>query len=557
MTDRIAPNRLALDLDILKQHRAFLLVLGFAALLFVSDIWAYQEFVRAESYFGLGARLMIEQGDWLTPHAPDEMPLNKPPLTYWLIGISYKLFGVSYGSARLPSVIAALLTMALVYFLGSKIASRRGGILAAAILATSYLFMNFARMAMSDMLLTFFVTASLSTFIVVLTSTNKSMWVIYAAYVALALGVLTKGPVALALVALPIAIELIVSRRREDIAKLRIIRGVVLLLLITAPYFLLVYLRVGSEPLRFFLLGENLRRFTGQIYGSAGRPFWYELVAFFGDFAPWSLLLPLVAWLDWKGRREKAAPRAQRILYLWLASALVLFSLSSFKLDYYLLPIMPAAALLVAPLIAERADQANWPERFTELFLALCAIAALVISLLSLRVAEGLSIHGALRLLPVIVATIGSAAIIYSAIRSTTFNTAIGLCVLIVAIMLSLEQTFLPTFTRYLPAKRLVSEIPADRVWFTSRAASDWANDLAFNLPNGRGVERLTDAMTLQQALRKSGAVVVIREREYADLISRDPQLKILTQAETYGRGGPRLKMLRQPQSERLLVIGR
>lgn len=558
MTDRIAPNRLALDLDTLKQHRAFLLVLGFAALLFVSDIWAYKEFVRAESYFGLGARLMIEQGDWLTPHAPDELPLNKPPLTYWLIGISYKLFGVSYGSARLPSVIAALLTMVLVYFLGTRIANRRSGLLAAAILATSYLFMNFARMAMSDMLLTFFVTASLSTFIVVLTSTDKSIWV-YVAYVALALGVLTKGPVALALVALPIAIELIVSRRREDIAKLQMIRGVGLLLLITAPYFLLVYLRVGSEPLRFFLLGENLRRFTGQIYGSAGRPFWYELVAFFGDFAPWSLLLPLAAWLDWKGRREKGASRAQRILYLWLVSALILFSLSSFKLDYYLLPIMPAAALLVSPLIAERADQTRWLRRLTKLFLTLCAIAVLVISLLSLRVAEGLSIHGSLRLLPVIVATIGSAAIIYSAIRSTTFNTAIGLCVLIVAIMLSLEQTFLPTFTRYLPAKRLVSEIPADRVWFSSRAASDWANDLAFNLPDGRRVERLTrdDAMTLQQALGKPGAVVVIREREYTDLISRDPQLKILAQAETYGRGGPRLKMLRQPQRERLLVIER
>src|ERR1700694_3534746 len=96
----------------LKQHRAFLIVLAFAAILFLSDIWIYQEFVRAESYFALGARLMVESGDWLMPHAPDELPLNKPPLTYWLIGASYKLFGESYGSARLASVGAGLVVLA-------------------------------------------------------------------------------------------------------------------------------------------------------------------------------------------------------------------------------------------------------------------------------------------------------------------------------------------------------------------------------------------------------------------------------------------------------------
>ena len=84
-------------MTLLKEHRLFFIVIAFAAVLFLSDIWIYKEFVRAESYFALGSRLMIEQGDWLMPHAPDELPLNKPPLTYWLIGTSYKLFGVNYG----------------------------------------------------------------------------------------------------------------------------------------------------------------------------------------------------------------------------------------------------------------------------------------------------------------------------------------------------------------------------------------------------------------------------------------------------------------------------
>src|SRR5438105_4981555 len=111
---------------------------------------------------------MIEQGDWLLPHAPDELPLNKPPLTYWVIGISYKLFGANYGAARLPSVLAALLVLAIVYWLGAWLNGKTTGLLSVAMLASSLLFLSFARMAMSDMLLTLCVTASLACFIVAL-----------------------------------------------------------------------------------------------------------------------------------------------------------------------------------------------------------------------------------------------------------------------------------------------------------------------------------------------------------------------------------------------------
>src|SRR2546423_11224036 len=113
-----APILLTTRLHALTTHRAFFLLVALAAVLFLSDIWAYKEFVRAESYFALGARLMIERGEWLAPHAADEQVLNKPPLTYWLIGVSYKVFGASYGAARVPSVIAALCIVGVIYFLG-------------------------------------------------------------------------------------------------------------------------------------------------------------------------------------------------------------------------------------------------------------------------------------------------------------------------------------------------------------------------------------------------------------------------------------------------------
>ena len=156
--------------------------------------------------------------------------------------------------------------------------------------------MSFARMAMSDMLLTLCVTTALACFIAALRGPTPSRWrrFVLVGYVALALGVLAKGPVALALVAMPIGLDLALSRNREGLKRIRVFSGLVLFLLIAAPYFLFVYVRLGAEPLRFFFFGENLLRFTGQIYGQSGRPFWYELAAFFSDFAPWSMLRGLL-----------------------------------------------------------------------------------------------------------------------------------------------------------------------------------------------------------------------------------------------------------------------
>ncbi|HSQ23891.1 MAG TPA: hypothetical protein VLN44_05765, partial [Pyrinomonadaceae bacterium] len=255
--------------------------------------------------------------------------------------------------------------------------------------------------------------------------------------------------------------------------------------------------------------------------------------------------------------RKPAATR--RFLYLWLAAALVVFSLSSFKLDYYLLPIMPAAALIVAPAITHATDFSKSGRRLIKLFFALTAIAVLVVSLISLRVAAVLGINNSLRLLPLLFAAVGFGAVGYCLVRRSAFATAIVLCVCIAATMLSLELTFLPGFTRFLLTKELVSTVPGNRVWFTSPAAGDWANDLAFNLPPGHTVERLTgNHVKVVEIFRNNpDAVVLMREREFNNLAAGELNLKILGQAETYGHGGPRLTMLPNPQREVLLVIGR
>jgi 4-amino-4-deoxy-L-arabinose transferase-like glycosyltransferase len=422
-------------------------------------------------------------------------------------------------------------------------------------------------MAMSDMLLTFFVTAGFACFIAALTEqTPRSPKLVFFGYVALALGVLTKGPVALVLVSIPIGLELIVRRDRASFKRLRILPGLGIFLAIAAPYFFLVYARVGLGPLRFFFLGENLQRFTGQIYESGGRPFWYELAAFFSDFAPWSLLLILAAWFDWRrAERERTSKGITRILYLWLVYTVVLFSLASFKRDYYLLPAMPAAALIIGPLIANAERLPKFARRIVAGFLVICGVVLIAIALLTLRAAVILSVQSPLRFLPALMALVGLVLVFSWVRRRKTWQASLMLAATIWATMMSMQLILLPAFLHYQPTPQLAASIPAGRVVYISRAADEWANSLAFNLPSSRLVERINvdpndtevDDQKLLAALGSDPqAVAVISEREYAGLVRNDPALKIVVEVETYGHGGLSLNLIRNPQRQRLLLVG-
>jgi len=554
-------------LTALRQHRGFFILIGFAAVLFLSDIWAYKEFVRAESYFALGARSMVERSEWLTPHAPDELQLNKPPLTYWLIGASYKAFGASYGTARLPSVLAAIAVLAIVYLLGAWLHGTRTGLISAAMLASSYLFLSFARMAMSDLLLTLCVTGAFACFVAALTQpTPVTRKLVFAGYVAMALGILTKGPVALALVGIPIGLEVLARRNRASLKHLRLLLGLVLFLLIAGPYFVLVYTRAGIEPLRFFFLGENLQRFTGQIYETGARPFWYELTAFFTDFAPWSPLLFLAVWFDWRQPDQDLSKRsARRMLYLWLTFTVVMFSLASFKRDYYLLPAMPVAALIIGSLMARADRLSTVSRRVLAIFLVICALAVLTAASFSLQAASELSVHTSLRFVPVAIALAGLVAMIVCLTRRKTWQSSLVLMATIWATILSMQLILLPAFTRYLPATQLAAAVPEGRIVYISRAANDWANCIAFNLPAPHRVERISgdlndtkgnDEKLLAVLASNPKSVAIVWEHEYAGLVKNDMTLRILADVETYGHGGLSLNLIRHPARQRLLLIG-
>jgi len=338
--------------------------------------------------------------------------------------------------------------------------------------------------------------------------------------------------------------------------------GLGVFLAIAVPYFFLVYARVGLGPLRFFFLGENLQRFTGQIYESGGRPFWYELAAFFSDFAPWSLLIILAAWFDWRrAERERTSRGVTRILYLWLVYTVILFSLASFKRDYYLLPAMPAAALIIGPLLANAESLPKFARRIVAGFLVILGVVLLAIALLTLRAAAVLlSVQSSLRFLPPVIALVGLLLVFTWIRRRKTWQASLILAVTIWVTMMSMQLILLPAFLRYQPTPQLAASIPAGRVVYTSRAADEWASGVAFNLPAPHAVERLIgdiDDQKLLDVLKTDPRVVaIIWEREYASLVKNDPALKILADIETYGHGGLSLNLIRNPVRQHVYLVG-
>jgi len=370
------------------------------------------------------------------------------------------------------------------------------------------------------------------------------------------------GIVAQSLVAIPIGLELIVRRDRASLKRLRILPGLGVFLAIAVPYFFLVYARVGLGPLRFFFLGENLQRFTGQIYESGSRPFWYELAAFFSDFAPWSLLLFPAAWFDWRrAERERTSRSVTRTLYLWLVYTVVLFSLASFKRDYYLLPAMPAAALIIGPLLANAESLPKFARRIVAGFLVILGVVLLAIALLTLRAAAVLlSVQSSLRFLPPVIALVGLLLVFTWVRQRKTWQASLILAATIWATMMSMQLILLPAFLRYQPTPQLAASIPAGRVVYTSRAADEWASGVAFNLPAPHAVERLIgdiDDQKLLDVLKTDPRVVaIIWEREYASLVKNDPALKILADIETYGHGGLSLNLIRNPVRQHVYLVG-
>lgn len=294
------------------------------------------------------AREILVLHDWLTPHENFHAVLDKPIFFYWLIALAYKIFGVSEWAARLPSALAALGTLALVYRFALRSWDRWTALWCVLILLTSVEFFVLARIVIFDMTLTFFLTLALCAFFQASHSDDamrRRLWCA-ALYASLGAATLVKGLVGIIVPGLVIFSYLLLSRQWEVLKRMALIPGILLFLAIVLVWYLPVEAR-NPGYLRYYLWEEHFGRFATDEF-DRGEPWYYFLGVGFVGFLPWTLLLPMALRAQWKSRAAKRLDDKTLYLLLWAVVPLFFFSVSKSKLPHYILPIFPALALLTA-----------------------------------------------------------------------------------------------------------------------------------------------------------------------------------------------------------------
>jgi 4-amino-4-deoxy-L-arabinose transferase-like glycosyltransferase len=417
---------------------------------------------RAEIYFLDAARAMLETGDWLVPHYEGKPFFDKPILSYWLMAGAMEGLGPTAAAARLVAVLAAVGLVLATAWLGTLLFDRRSALTGALVLATTLAFLSFARQAMSDMLL-----ATLTTLCVALAvrayREAAPAWVVPVLGVVAGLGFLTKGPVALLIPGLAVLLLLLENRQRPTPCGLSgLAAGALALAVVGGSWFVLVYRRLGVDPLVYFFLRENLERFAAETY-DVGRPFWFYGPAYLAEGLPWSPLLPmaLVRLLRSTDARER---RSARFLSLWPLLVLLPLSLSRGKIDYYLLPLYPALSLVVGRYLA--AVEWKGVERAWARVVVVAEAAALVLVLAwPPRVPEewlpGPTARGVLA----VALAMGAATLLVVAFRPSPGRVTSALAGVVAAAWLAVVTLFLPAFVTSQPNREIVKDVARERLY--------------------------------------------------------------------------------------------
>jgi 4-amino-4-deoxy-L-arabinose transferase-like glycosyltransferase len=329
-----------------------LLLAGFCAFLFFYGIGQFGLIGADEPRYAQVAREMFERRDWITPTLAGHAWLEKPPLYYWQAMLAYSVLGVTDVAARTPAAFDATLLVIAVYLFFRRF--RCGVEIDAALITASCAgVIGFARAASMDMAL----AATFAMGMLAWWAWRESGAQTYLAlfYICMALGMLAKGPVAPFLAATVIVVFAAMVRELRLIVKTLWLPGILLFCAVALPWYIAVQMR-NPQFFREFILQHNLARFSSDLYHHR-QPFWYYLPVTALALAPWTVFVlpafiqPLRAW--WKERKSVSAEpdfelQLEIFACCWLAVPVAFFSISQSKLPGYILPAIPAGAVLLA-----------------------------------------------------------------------------------------------------------------------------------------------------------------------------------------------------------------
>ena len=292
-------------------------------------------------------REMAESGDFVTPRLNGLKYFEKPPLLYWLSAVTFKTFGLNHFTARLWNGLFAVLGLVLAYAAGRDLYGRAAGIAAATVLGTCLLYYAISQIVILDMAVSVTISGALFAFICGIRREPGAprRWCFLACYAFMALAVLSKGLIGVALPGAVMFLWTLLLNRWRSLFPLHLVLGSLLFLAIALPWHVLVA-RANAEFFDFYFIHEHFERFTSKAH-KRFEPWWFLIPCLLVGLFPW-LFFSIQAVHDaikggWKERGKHAEAW---FLLIWIVFIMAFFSKSQSKLIPYVLPVFPAVAVL-------------------------------------------------------------------------------------------------------------------------------------------------------------------------------------------------------------------
>ena len=329
----------------------FFILIFVGSLVFLYNLGARDLWEPDETRYAVVAREMKETGNWIVPHLNGVLYSEKPPLFFWLVNGSTLLLGDNEFANRLPSALAGLMIVLVTFLLGVRVFNLKTGFLSGLVLITGFFLSQLSRWMMIDSLFTLFFLLSLFFFYHGYKNEERRRVDYLVAGSFIGLGVLTKGPVAF----LSIPICLILGCFEKDVKKFwnrDLLWGVLLSLVLVLVWLIPACWIGGDDYTRRILIEQSIGRMTGTLKNSHPHieSLFFYFIRFPAEFLPWTFFLPAAVLLEIRKNEEERS--GFLFLSVWFLFIFIFFCLLKGKKDNYLLPLYPAAAILVGRWLA-------------------------------------------------------------------------------------------------------------------------------------------------------------------------------------------------------------
>ena len=324
----------------------FCILSAFCFIAFFYGMASYPILDMNEGLYAEIAREMLVTKDYIIPQLNYVPYLEKPPLLYWLITLSYHVFGVSTFAARIIPALSSFATILIILFFGRKTNKTQAGWIAGIIFASSFGFAIIGRVVFFDMLLTTFFTAALCSFY--LWYQNEKKIFLYVFYFTLSLAFLTKGMLPVAIAGISILVFMLITKTpKENFFRVFNICGVVLFFVFTAAWYITAAMKLKNFGWDYFI-NEQVFRFLDkrEPHDYHTGPWYFYIPRILVYIFPWCYLIPSI-FSRFHGKISEQDP-LKIFLYVWFFVALIIFSLSGAKGDYYMVLGMPPLIMLLA-----------------------------------------------------------------------------------------------------------------------------------------------------------------------------------------------------------------